>query len=74
MFKMQPHSSDAFEYTRGVVVCVIACFVLLACLVIADKVFLNDRSANQTQLRVPRTVVDRDIASHYDRRRWNTNG
>jgi hypothetical protein len=74
MFKMQPQSYAAFEYTKGVVVTVIACFVLLVCLMIADKVFLNDRSANQTQLRVPRTVVDRDIASHYDRRRWNTNG
>jgi hypothetical protein len=59
MFKMQSHVPEAFGYTRGVIVSVIACFVLLACLVIADKIFWNDHLANRTQ---------------YDRHRWNTSG
>jgi hypothetical protein len=60
MFDIHTHPTEAFEYTRGVIGSVIACFVLLACLVIADKIFWTDQAAsNQTQ---------------YDRHRWNTSG
>lgn len=57
MFKTHP--TGALEYSRGIIVSVIACIVLLACLVIADKFFENDHLADQ---------------SHYDRHRWNTSG
>jgi len=60
MFEIDAHRAEAFEYTRGVVGSVIACFVLLACLVIADQLFWTDRAAtNQTQ---------------YDHHHWNTSG
>ncbi len=50
MFEIDVHKAEAFEFTRGVVGSVIACFVLLACLVIADQLFWTDRAAtNQTQ-------------------------
>jgi hypothetical protein len=60
MFKIDAHSAEAFEFTRGVVGSVIACLVLLACLVIADKLFGNEQAAsNQTQ---------------YGHPHWNTSG
>ena len=60
MFETNAHRTEAFEYTRAVVGSVIACFALLACLVIADKVLWTDRAAtNQTQ---------------YEHHHWNTNG
>jgi hypothetical protein len=59
MFEIDAHRSEAFEYTRGVVGSVVACFILLACLVIADQLFWTDRAAtNQT----------------YDHHHWNTSG
>jgi hypothetical protein len=60
MFEIDVHRTEAFEYTRGLVGSVNACFVLLACLVIADKLFWTDRAAiDQTQ---------------YNHHHWNTNG
>ncbi len=60
MFDMHTHSTETFEYTRGVVGSVIACFVLLACLLIGDQLFWTDRAAtNQMQ---------------YDHHHWNTSG
>jgi hypothetical protein len=58
MLEMRAHRTEAFEYTRGVIGSVTACYVLLACPVIADKIFWTDRAAsNQTQ---------------YDRGSWST--
>jgi len=60
MFEMHAHQNEAFEYTRGVVGSVIACFVLIACLVIADQIVWNDQApSNQPQ---------------YDHHHWNTSG
>ena len=60
MFEIDAHGAEAFEYTKGVVGSVFACFVLLACLVIADQLFWTDRAAtNQTQ---------------YEHHHWNTSG
>ena len=60
MFEIDAHGAEAFEYTKGVVGSVIACFVLLACLVIGDQLFWTDRAAtNQTQ---------------YEHHHWNTSG
>ena len=60
MFDIHTHRSEAFEYTRGVVGSVIACFILLACLVIADELFWTEQAAsNQTQ---------------YEHHHWNTSG
>ena len=60
MFEIDVHKAEAFEFTRGVVGSVIACFVLLVCLVIADQVFWTDQAAsNQTQ---------------YEHHHWNTSG
>jgi hypothetical protein len=50
MFEIDAQRAEAFEFTRGVVGSVIACFVLLVCLVIADQLFWTDRAAtNQSQ-------------------------
>jgi hypothetical protein len=51
---------EAFEYTRGVIGSVVACVVLLASLVVADKLLWRDRWDAQTH--------------YYDQHRWNTNG
>jgi hypothetical protein len=60
MFEIDAHGAEAFEYTKGVVGSVIACFVLLACLVIGDQLIWTDRAATgQTQ---------------YDHHHWNTSG
>ena len=61
MFDMHTHPKpEAFEYTRGVIGIVVACVVLLACLVVADRLLWRDPWAAQTQ--------------YYDQHRWNTNG
>ena len=63
MFTMQTHPKAqalAFEYTRGVVGSVIACVVLLLCLVAADKLIWKDPWSAQTY--------------YYDQHRWNTGG
>ena len=61
MFEMQTHPKpQAFEYTRGVVGSVIACVVLILCLVAADKLIWNDPWSAQTY--------------YYEQHRWNTNG
>jgi hypothetical protein len=58
MFDMHTHPKpEAFEYTRGVIG---ACVVLLASLVVADKLLWPDPWAAQTY--------------YYDQHRWNTNG
>ena len=60
MFEIDVHKAEAFEFTRGVVCSVIACFVLLACLVIVDQLLWTDRAAtNQSQ---------------YEHHHWNTSG
>jgi hypothetical protein len=61
MFEMQTHPKpQAFEFTSGVVGSVVLCVVLLASLVVADRIFWSDPWAAQTQ--------------YYDQHRWNTNG
>ena len=60
MFEIDAHRAEAFEYTRGVVGSLVACFILIACLVIADKLFWAEQAAsNQTQ---------------YEHHHWNTSG
>ena len=60
MFEIDAQRTEAFEYTRGVVSSVIACFVLLASLVIADQLSWTDQAAsNQSQ---------------YEHHHWNTSG
>jgi hypothetical protein len=60
MFEIDAHRTEAFECTGGVVGSVIACFILLACLVIADQLFWTDQAAsNQSQ---------------YEHHHWNTSG
>jgi hypothetical protein len=50
MFEIDAPLTEAFEYTRGVVGSAIACLALLACLVIADKLFWTEQAAsNQTR-------------------------
>jgi hypothetical protein len=69
MFDIHTHRTEAFEYTRGVVGSVVACFILLACLVIADKIFWTDQAAsNQTQYW-PRCCWPLPHTAH-----WNTSG
>jgi hypothetical protein len=61
MFDMHTHPKpEAFEYTRGVIGSVVACVVLLAGLVAADKLLWRDPWTAQTQ--------------YYDQHRWNTGG
>jgi hypothetical protein len=60
MFEIDAHRAEAFEYTRGVVGSVIACFALLACLVIADQLFWTDQAASNQSL--------------YEHHHWNTSG
>lgn len=61
MFDMHTHPNpEAFEYTRGVIGSVVACVVLLASLVVADKLLSRDPWAAQSH--------------YYDQQRWNTNG
>ncbi len=61
MFEIQTHRKrQAFEYASGVIGSVVACAVLLAGLVLSDKLFWHDPWAAQTY--------------YYDQHRWNTNG
>jgi hypothetical protein len=46
MLTMNTHPSDSTDARNALVACVLACFVLLACLVIADKIFGTDQSAD----------------------------
>jgi hypothetical protein len=61
MFDMHTHlKHEAFEYTRGVIVSVVACGVLMASLVAADKLLWRNPWTAQTY--------------YYDQHRSNTNG
>jgi hypothetical protein len=61
MFDMHTHPKpEAFEYTRGVIGSAVACGLLLAGLVVADKLLWRDPWAAQTY--------------YYDQHRWNPNG
>jgi hypothetical protein len=47
MLTMHTHPSDSTDARNAVLTCVVACFLLLACLVTVDKLFGTDQSANQ---------------------------
>ena len=50
MFDIHTHAKpEAFEYTRGVIGSVVACVVLLAGLVVADKLLWRDPWTAQIQ-------------------------
>ena len=42
MFTMPTHPSDTNDARNAVTACVVACFVLLACLIVVDKLFGPD--------------------------------
>jgi hypothetical protein len=50
MLTMHTHPSDSTDERNAVIACVLACFVLLACLVIADKLFGADQSADHIRM------------------------
>ncbi len=68
MFDIHTHPKpEAFEYTHGVIGSVIACVVLLAGLVVADKLLWRDPWTAQIQ-------YDDQHDQYYDHHRSNTHG
>ena len=47
MLTMYTYTSDSNDARNAVIACVVACFVLLTCLVVVDKIFGTDQSADQ---------------------------